>query len=720
MLDVLAPLIPTTVSLSAGYSTVTSLGMIVASEHSYWTERIVTFSFVSAADLLAQLADAGVPEGAPEYRAAFAIAAQTPRPSTIYFGRKDAGDPGWATALNAMRAASSDWWGGVLVVRVKAEIQEVADWQVLQSAGGWIFMSADADVYNEASGNVAEYIYNLSKLVGTVLYHDPATASDAAAPYADTSAGPWDLTPGGTLSSTCDAEAPEPFVLAAGQAVLTSTNAGPYVGANGQNLVGSVDGVAFDVTLSATPAQYATLTPGNWDFTTANGNPIYVETDTGTENYNLGSGAAFGNPGDVSAAELVADFTAGITAATATATDSGGGVVTFASATSGTNGRFRFAAGTDPDFLAATGMVAGVWYSGTGNVPDVGAYTAAQLGGLIQSDIGLAGTAGAEGTGKLEIASGIYGTSADVTITSGTAGLLAAVGISAGSTPGTGDVGNAASVEPLELHPLLDAAYTDASVTLIESNTKIRIANTLGIGRWHTLRLLGELRSELGLTSGLLRGAGTEDDHADAAWLGQIMGRDLDTPPPIGGLINADNRALVGCYGDRYDTPAARAREISLRENAAVSTLRQWTTYRAGPEVHDGRATGDLDGQPVYFEILLARDWLALRCQQAFKRGLDNASDANRPIPFTTNAVRTAVLGWLAPVLQLAVRTGVLAAADLTPPDPSKGKVTGVTVLAIEESSTLDRSLRRARVFIKQQLAGALQRGYLEIELINA
>ena len=364
------------------------------------------------------------------------------------------------------------------------------------------------------------------------------------------------------------------------------------------------------------------------------------------------------------------------------------------------------------------GFAAGTWYAGTGNVADIGAYTATEIATLIQSDIGTAGLASDLGTGALTISGTIKGTASDVTITAGTAALLTALGLSAGSTAGTGDVANAASVGAVELDNLLTTAFTsgDVSNTLITSNTAIRFAGTTGIGKWHTLRFVGGLRSELGLTSGQVAGAGTEDDHADATWFAQILGVNYDEDT----VVNADNRALVGASGDSYTTASAKAAEVNMRENMDVSTLKRWSARRRGPETHDGRCTGRIDGSVVYLETIIYRDWLALRLQEAVKAGLDQASDSNQSVPFTTDAVTAAVVGWVSPVFERALANGGLAYIDLTPPDPANGKITGLEVVAIEASTSLDRSLRRARVLFTQQLAGSLQRAIIVGELVNA
>ncbi len=719
-LDALQPLVTTTITLRAGQSIPSSLAMIVVSEHTYWTDRVVAVSYTSQADLLAQLVDLGVPEGSAEYRAAYAISNQPSRPYTLYFGRRDPVDATWAAALDAIRTASDAWWGGVVLTRADTEIREIADWQKAQSVGGWIWQVADPAVKAEGAGNLAEYLRGLSKPTGALLWHDPATASGAAAPYFDTTAGPWDLPPGGVLGVLVDQGASVPYQLAARPADVTGSNAGPFVGADGQTLAGSVEGVAFAVALAASAATATTLTPAapTWDLTAAYGNTVYIETEAGPENYAIGAGAAFA-PGTATPAQVAADFAAALTLATAAAV---GLTVEFSSVLEGTASRFRFAAGTDAAFLAALGLTAGTWYAGGGNVADVLAYTAAELGTLIQADIGVAGTAVDDGAGALEITGGIYGTASNITITSGSAALLTAVGLSVGSTSGTGDVANAADVQPLELHPLLAAAYGAASVavTLRESNTVIRVAGTAGVGRWHTLQAVGELRTPLGITSGLIRGAGTEDDHADAAWAGILLSRDLTTARPRGGLVTADNQALVECYGDDFPGPSGRARSTSLRENACVNTLEQWTARRRGPETHDGRACWLLDGQPVYFEAMMAMDQFAISLQAAYKAGLDAAADNNQPVPYTTADVRAAVASWLMPVITSAAAAGLIGAPDLSPPDPVNGKETGFEVIALAQSTALDRSLRRARIYIKQELAASLQRGYIAIELINA
>lgn len=727
-LDTLNPLVTLVVTLQKSQTLPSSLGFIIVSEHTRWVDRLRRFTVSSPAALLALLTDAGMSDADAEYHATYYWTQQTTKPGYVYMGRKDPTDADWAAALNAMRADPTygkAWWGGVAITRDDAEQREIIDWQKLQTTGGWIFATPSTDVRDQVVGNLAEYSADQAVPTCAILYHDPATATDAAAPTATTSAGPWALTPGGALSAIADGGTPEPYILDAEPAVVTSTIAGPYAGADGQVLAGSVDGVTFAIELDASPATATAVAAVTYDLAAAVGNDIFVESDSGTDSYALGSGAAFGVPAAATAAEIAADFVAAVNVAVATA-GTAGTAPTFSSITAGTAGRFRFATGTDATFLSALGLTAGVWYAGTGNVGDILAYTASEVATLIQADIGIAGTAeqvdeGGADDDKLRLTSATVGTAGNVTITSGTAGLLAAIGLTVASTDGTGDVADADAVTPLELFPLLDAAWSaDFALTLTDDNTTVTTTGTLGVGRWHTLRFVGELRSQLGLPAGVIRGTGTDDDYADACWAAQLLGRDLDTPPPVGGLINADNRALIGCTGDVFAGAVGQAKSQSLREDADVNTLEQWTASRVGPETHSGRCAWRLGDEPVYFETLIAKDWLAIRLQEAFKAMLDKASDSNSPIPYTTKKVRAAVTSALSPVLRLAVQVGIIAEADLTQPDPSTGKETGFEVLAIEASTAMDRALRRARVRIKQQLAGALQQGYIDLTLINA
>lgn len=714
-LDKLQPYVTVNVTLQASEVLPSSLGMLIPLAHSYWTDRVRSFSTASATDLLAELVSLGVDEGEPLYHRFYEIVQQPRRPSTIYVGRREPGDATWAIALDAMRAASDEWVYLSPMARDQLELREFADWQILQLSGAGIYGTDDANVYAETPANLAEYLVGLSAPAASLLWHDATTASAASAPYVDTSVGPWSLTPGGVLSSIADAGTPETYTLAAAQAIVTGTNAGPFAGSDGQVLTGSVDGVAFTATLDATEASITATIAETYNMTGV-GN-IVVESDTGSVTYAFGSGAAPALLTAVTAVEVRDDFLAAVAGTTALAT-AAGGLPTFRSATQGTAGRFRFGAGTDATFLSNLGLVAGVWYTGSGNVANVAAYTAAEIGALVQSDIGTAGTAGDDGAAALEIASDIYGTDAEVVIGAGsTAGLLTAIGLTAATTNGTGDVANAASVSAVELEPLLDAAYADVSVTLIASNTAIRLESTLGVGRWHTLRYAGELRSELGITGALVRGAGVEDDHADACALAQLLGVDLDAPPPTGGLLPLQNLAITGsAVGDTIPRP----KSLSLRQTANVNTLEQLRSARKGPEIHDGRVCWLLDGTPVYFETLIARDWLAIRLQEAIKAGLDAASDNNRPVGYTTAEVRAAVLDWIQPVLETAVQTRKISAADLTPPNPSEGKVTGVTITALEDLTAAQRTLRITEINIAQRVAASLGGAVVNLTIINA
>ena len=93
---------------------------------------------------------------------------------------------------------------------------------------------------------------------------------------------------------------------------------------------------------------------------------------------------------------------------------------------------------------------------------------------------------------------------------------------------------------------------------------------------------------------------------------------------------------------------SAKAAEVNMRENMDVSTLRRWSARRRGPETHDGRCTGRIDGAVVYLETIIYRDWLALRLQEAVKAGLDrawltcnkNGIPYDTRSPFVTSGIR--------------------------------------------------------------------------------
>ena len=717
--DALSDLVLVTSRLQGGNAPGASFSLVlIAGEFSGWgTDRVRTLSGPRSA-ALTEVLSWGLTVLSPVYGAVDRFFSQPRAPLEILVGRKDPGDLSWTAALTAIRAASADWYAFcVPEVRDAATVEEIGIWAAAEGMQLHVAQTADSALYLGSAGNVAEDLADVRAADGVgrtvLIWHDPATASDAAAPFALIDApavGTYSLTPGGTLSVFVDEGAAETFTLTAAAATVTGSNNEPFALANAQVLqFGFDDGPLVSATLSATAAA-VTGDPELYNLTGVIGDTVAVATDTGTDSYVIDA-LNYVDITVATAAEVAAEFVAGITGTIATAS-AAGGIPTFRSVTLGSAARFRFTGATDPNVLnlfnVKTNEVAG-----SGNVASVAATTAAELVTLAQAAAGSAGTASVAPTTKLRLTGSIAGTDGKVTIGAGsTAGLLTALGLSAGVTAGTGSVGNAAAITPPALSTLLDAAYS-AAVTVALDSPDITITSAAGLGSARTLRFAGSLRAELGLPSGLIRGEGVEDDYADAAILGARMGISIDDR----GLQTWNLAPLVGCYGDKI--PAGIRRR--LHEDDGVCTVEARRPSTSTPQFMTGRLVAGLaSGEAVYADARIGIDWLAVRIQEAVAGLLFAAGAAGVSIPYTDRDARPALLSAIKVPLDLAFARNVISAADLTPPDPAEGKLTGLTIARLSEIGSANRALRRWEISSVQQGAGFLHQVSITNDIGNA
>lgn len=695
---------------------------------SWGADRIRTYAGTRTAVLAAWVADGGS-VGDAVYRALDSMLKQQGAPSSVMVGRRDPGDADWGAALTAIYAADNSWYAFCLAdERLAAGILEAATW-ASQRIVFFQGSTADADVYNDVAGNLSEDLANLTPTVAdqaprwALIWHDPQTASSAAAPFVEfvQPATGWDMRNAAagqvTLNMSADGKAAEISTVAAARAVVTGTNTGTFAITDAWQLDLSFDGAGtvFSAIFDGETADIATANPGPWDLSTEAGNTVAGVSDTGSFSYALFSGVAPGDPTNVSAADLAADFVAAVAGTTATAVDSGGQVVTFSAITEGTDSRLRFTSSTSAGILSILGLTAEAEAAGSGNVQDLSAVTTDEVVTVVSAAIGASGTA-SNSSNALRLQGAIYGTLGAVTVeATSTAGLLTALGLTAATTAGTGDVPDASRVTALQLEPILDGDYSaDVSVTVDVSTNTIRIESTLGVGYWHTLQFTSSMRSILGIATGIIRGAGVEDDHADAAAIGSRT-VDIDA----NGLITWDYAPLVGVYGDDIPDPIS----VRLRRDQDVCTAEVRSTVPGAPvaELHDARTCGRLSsGEPVFIDARFGLDWLGVRLQEdllAFLRGLaQNKTSVN----YTDRDARPALLSVISRRLQIAAGLGIIEEADITPPNPATGKVTGVTIALKGELTTALRNIRHWSVTVTQQGAGKLHGVLVNLNIGNA
>jgi len=334
----------------------------------------------------------------------------------------------------------------------------------------------------------------------------------------------------------------------------------------------------------------------------------------------------------------------------------------------------------------------------TADFGNIAAATLTEVIALVNGDTtGL--TASASG-GFLRLTSDTKGTASEIEVmNTSTAGLLTALGHTAGSTSGTGDAANIAQATAAEVVTKL-AGLTGAAASAGSGDEagKVVLTGTTK-GEYGTIRVTGAAANNaLRFSRTLTRGDGSLEDYLDCGLLGARLNADLDGIAPSGGQITWDNVVVRGCYADTL----TRAQSSTAR-GAYVNTYELRTRSRTPGEIHDGRmVNGD------WIDARTTADWLWVRLVEDLKSGIDAVSDAGSKIPYTNEGARAYIERTCKARLILAGQSGHIV-PDLEPPDPAAGKVTGLTVPTREQQSTAYEADRRwGDVVIVQELAGAL------------
>lgn len=334
----------------------------------------------------------------------------------------------------------------------------------------------------------------------------------------------------------------------------------------------------------------------------------------------------------------------------------------------------------------------------TADFVDIANATLTEVIALVNGDTtGL--TASASG-GFLRLTSDTKGTASEIEImNTSTAGLLTALGHTAGSTSGTGDAANIAAATAAEVVTKLAGLTGAAASAGSGANAGKVVLTGTTKGEYGTLRVTGAAANNaLRFSRTLTRGEGSLEDYLDCALLGARLNADLDGIAPSGGQITWDNVVVRGCYADTL----TRGESATLRD-AYVNTFELRTRRRTPGEIHDGRCiNGD------WIDARTTADWLWVRLVEDLKSGIDAVSDAGSKIPYTNEGARAFIERTCKSRLILAGQSGHIV-PDLEPPNPAAGKETGLTVPTREQQTSAYEAGRRwGDVVIIQQLAGAL------------
>lgn len=800
--NALSPKIDTTVVIvsgqasAAGFSSPLFVSEFVASPS--FPTRIKAYSGTRT-QILALLAADGFATTSAAYRQAQAALAQDGPPSTIYIGRKDAGDADWTAAMDAIYAEDSDSWYAVCIdARDSAAIQQVSAW--CEPPGEdpkfalFIAQTASAQVRDNAPGNFASVIAAAGRQRTALVWHDPETASGYGPATLTSRRGPFAFGSSESLSLRVDGGSTQSFAFSAAAAVLTGSNTETFDLSAGGSLVLAANGLASQsvdftstaATVLSANTQTYNLAPGDTLAMRVDGGAIQTATfDAGpavttggaTEPFSITNGwkldlqinggatQSFTFDGSETTADDVADLI-NATAIGFSAADDGSGAVELTTDRLGTSAEIEILNTSTGSLLTELGLSAGS-DTGTGDVADIDAVTAAEIVTVVNADTtGITATAP---SGAVRLTSDTLGTSSRIQVTGGNvntalgfptseakgtgpfvdasvatasevaslinanaAGLTASVstgavrltsdvlgtgssvtitagtvattlGLASGTVTGTGDFADASAATASEIAIKIGATLTDASVDAVSSAVVIT-SDTSGAAS--SLEIVTD---SVGLTwsgDGAATGTGTDEDYLDCALVGRCITFNLDAP---NGAALWDNQSLTGISPDVL-TVAQKASLEQRRVNA-------YYALDGRGELHWGTILRLDDADYVlYIDELTTADWIDARMTEALNSLLNNYSNRKAKIPYTDDGFAL-VENVFRDVLKRAERNGhtVYDGSPLNVTDPED---TGVYIPRLANQSQADINARRySGMIARQNFQGGVQRVNSRIEL---
>ena len=154
--------------------------ILIVGDNPSFANRI---KFYSTSNLAALAADLTGGTGDPEYIAASAIAAQSPRVTQLAVGREDGGDANMTATLTAIALESNDWFGLILIDRTVA-VQTLAASYAASNKKLFACASSDANIIDQAQGvdvtSIAYVLQNTANNNATAFYK-----ADAATKFTD-------------------------------------------------------------------------------------------------------------------------------------------------------------------------------------------------------------------------------------------------------------------------------------------------------------------------------------------------------------------------------------------------------------------------------------------------------------------------------------------------------------------------------------------------------
>lgn len=722
-----APLLTVTVAVFAAAVVDGSIGpVLVTGENTLFAGRYVRLDG-TAAEVRQTMIGLGFDEYGPDVAHVYALLDNPSAPTYVLYGRRSPVDATWEAALTAILAEIGDAdepTPAYLVPVTRVESEQIELFKAATDNGRDmlpVICTSSVAVRTHALGSLEKQLKALNKQ-GVIIYYDAAAVTSAAVASATTSVGPWAITldtttspPQASASVVFDNGDADTATLQAQRGTVLGSNSEPFDGEPGWHLdyVRDADGATVVAELSATAAVITGTNLG--PFPIVHGQPVRLMVRGNPVNYTVDKtnyAAVVGDNITATATEVAAeqDTALGVLGNAAAV----GNALQTTDAVRGNTSEISYVAGTSAAWATALGVTINATAQGSGNVGNVDAITAAELQaiGTIQTGESLSLTA--EGTpAKVRVSGLIYGTGGSVQIlASSTAGLLTALGLTAGITAGSGDVVDARKLTPAELFTLLSADWSGTADVLNNAPAATVTVSGGEIGAPHIMRIEGALAEAVGL-GGTFAAPGSADQHPDAAWVGSRAGIDHGSAPPFGGCLTWNNVALRNVTGERKSFLSIGNR---LNRTQDVNYVIRWTPARGG-EIHDGRLLiRHVGGASAYADQWEAAHWIAKYAGATLKASLDQITDSGNQVPYQDPNITAFFQGEVRKIASPLYANGIIASIDLDPTGPTKA--TGLTILRKAQLSGPERDLRFGKLIWSVELSGALHGGIFAIGLL--
>jgi hypothetical protein len=445
---------------------------------------------------------------------------------TIYVGRADAGDADWGEAVAAIKAEADvdglNFYAFTAATRDVAEIEAIADYlEGDPDAPVFAFYLAQtnsAAVYNNTAGNVAQNILDKDYRRTALLWHDPEVSSGYGPAILESAIGPFNIPHSSTISFQIDGGATQTFTFLSVAATLLGSIAETYSIADGDTLIFTANsGASQTVTFATEAATILSLTGETYDI--SNGDTLSVRVD-------------------------------GAAAQTVTFAGTAGALAT-------TTGAPWVLANGETITFSIDGGTNQVVTLDTADFVTIAAATAAELAAVFTDQL-TGVTVSHDGT-DVTITSDRLGTSSDVEVVSGTAGLLVDLGYIVGNNVGTGFAAFLDAATASEVAAEINADTTDCVAADDDGFVRIT-SNTVGtVSRIQVAG--GTANAVLGFDTNEVAGSG---DFVDAS---------VATALEVVTVINANVTGVVATV----DTAAVRLtstiRGTSSQIDVAASTI---------------------------------------------------------------------------------------------------------------------------------------------------